>query len=112
MCGEKEEEVAQMQKMAREKTVTAVEVTTALPQAKHVAAEEERVLRMRYGARTSTAEPLARHGEGNPDLASELLLIEMQLLQQSRARMRMAQAKVVPISSRTKDKIIRALRRR
>ena len=99
-----------MQKMTREKTVTAVEVTTALPRARHVAAEEERVLRMRYGARTTKAEPLARHGEDNPDLASELLLIEMDLFRQMKARM--AQAKVVPIQSRTKDKIIRALRRR
>ena len=99
-----------MQKMTREKTVTAVEVTSALPRARQVAAEEERVLRMRYGARTGTAEPLARHGEDNEELASELLLIEMDLFRQMKARQ--ASAKVVPIASRTKDKIIRALRRR
>jgi hypothetical protein len=99
-----------MQKSTREKTVSAVEVATAMPNAKHLASEEEKVLRMRHGARTSTTAPLPRLGQDNPELASELLLIELDLFRQAKARM--ARSKVVPISSRTKDKIIRALRRR
>jgi hypothetical protein len=98
-----------MEKSIKERTISSVEVTSALPRARHVAGDEEKVLRMRYGARTQGAEALPRIGQGDPDLASELLLIEMDLLRQARARI---SNKVVPISSRTKDKIVRALRRK
>jgi hypothetical protein len=93
-----------------EKKAAVVEISTALPRAKYLGGEEEKVLRMRYGAQSTTTEPLPRFGEDDPDLASEMLLIEMDLFRQARERAN--RAKVVPISSKTKDKIVRALRRR
>jgi hypothetical protein len=76
--------------------------------------EEEKVLRMRYGVREpGLRQPLPRAAGGNVEVADELLFIEMQLLKASRARAgAQAMGREVPADSRSKEKIIRALRRK
>ena len=69
--------------------VTAEQVTTALGRTK-VTTEEEKALRMRYGARVETKAPLPTAFEENDELADELLLIEMQLLRALKARKALA----------------------
>lgn len=94
--------------------VEAREVGAALAKTKKVASEDEKVLRMRHGVGVAKDAPLARHGEGDQDLQDELLLMEMELLRAYRAHQKQqAQAqKVAPRQSRTKDKIVRALRKK
>jgi hypothetical protein len=53
---------------------------------------------------TATDEALPRHGEGNPDLQDELLLMEMTILRAFQAHQKMKQG--------TKAKIVNALRAR
>jgi hypothetical protein len=64
--------------------------------------------RSRPGAARATSvsseEMLPRHGEGNPDLQDELLMMEVSLLRAFQAHQRM--------KSTTKDKIVSALRSR
>jgi hypothetical protein len=86
-----------------------------------LSAEEERVVRMRRGAPADRNAPLPRAAQGNSELEDELLLIEMQLL---RSRMRAGKTQGLPVAprvaavtasrpeSRTKSKIVRALRRK
>jgi hypothetical protein len=90
--------------------VEAEAVRAALGWARTLSPEEERALRMRYGGRPETGAPLPSAAGGNPELEDELLLIEMQLTKAWRLRQqgRLPQ----PVASRTKDKIVRALRRR
>jgi len=64
---------------------------------------------MRYGAKVDLAAPLPRAAGDNAELADELLLIEMQLLKASRVRLG---GTALPTASRTKDKIVRALRKK
>ena len=90
-------------------TVEAVQVGEALAKSR-VASEEEKVLRMRYGARVATEAPLERHGEGNADLQDELFLMELQLLRAYR-QFQKQQQRITPQPSRTKEKIVRALRK-
>lgn len=92
--------------------VEAREVGAALAKAKTVASEDEKVLRMRYGATVQTEAPLARHGEGDQDLQDELLLMEMELLRAYRLHQKQMVQRVQPRQSRTKDKIVRALRKK
>ena len=67
---------------------------------------------MRYGAGVAKQEPLARHGEGAPELADELLVMEMELLRAWRQHQKQASQRPAPRLSRTKDKIVRALRKK
>ena len=92
--------------------VEAREVGAALAKAKTVASEDEKVLRMRYGATVQKEAPLARHGEGDQDLQDELLLMEMELLRAYRLHQKQMAQRVQPRQSRTKDKIVRALRKK
>lgn len=92
--------------------VEAREVGAALAKAKTVASEDEKVLRMRYGATVQKEAPLARHGEGDADLQDELLLMEMELLRAYRLHQKQMVQRVQPRQSRTKDKIVRALRKK
>lgn len=95
--------------------VEAREVGAALAKARSVASEDEKVLRMRYGASVPKDAPLARHGEKDQDLADELLLMEMELLRAYRAhqkQMAAAAQRAQARPSRTKDKIVRALRKK
>jgi hypothetical protein len=106
------------------------EVRSGLERAKKVGHEEEKALRMRYGASVGDrTAPLARAAGNNEALADELVLMEMQLLRAFRARGAMAKgaktngtatvtapvakaSNSVAAPSRAKDKIIRALRKK
>jgi hypothetical protein len=92
--------------------IGAKEVTQALSKARTLASEEEKVLRMRYGSKVAEKAPLARHGEGNPELQDELLLMEMELLRAFRMHQKQMAARAKPQQSRAKDKIVRALRKK
>jgi hypothetical protein len=67
--------------------------------------EEERALRMARGLGVRRDAPLARLAVEGTELADELLLLELQLARQARAR-------VPRTPSPAKSKIVRALRRR
>lgn len=103
--------------------VTAEEVRAALTRSKTLTSEEEKALRMRHGVKQEgLREPLPRADGGNAELADELLILEMQLLKAHRAQLERARAQrntaVVAArassteSSRAKDKIVRALRKK
>ena len=91
--------------------VEAKEVGSALSKARSLASEDEKVLRMRYGVPAQREALLPRHGEGDPDLRDELLVMEMELLRAWRLHQRQL-AQNSPRPSRTKDKIVRALRKK
>lgn len=88
--------------------MTAEEVTTAL-KGRVATQEEEKVLRMRHGARVETRAPLARAAGDNEELADELLLIEMQLFRAMKAK-RTGPVAVPSIRNAAKDKIVRSLK--
>jgi len=67
--------------------------------------EEERALRMARGVGVRPDAPLARLAADGTELADELLLLELQLARQARAR-------VPRMPSPAKSKIVRALRTR
>ncbi|GEL69651.1 hypothetical protein [Myxococcus virescens] len=114
-----------MERKVGSSTVTAKEVKAALEKARTLSAEEEKVLRMRHGAgASSTRAPLPRAAGNNQELGDELLLIEMQLMKAMRARAGgkpAATASSKPVAATrardaaanpTKDKIVRALRKK
>lgn len=89
--------------------------------AARLAVIEERALRMRHGAPVDLEAPLPRAAGTNAELADELTLIEMRLLSAMRAQgrvpgprreLRAVASAPVATSSRTKDKIVRALRKK
>ena len=88
--------------------VTAEAVTTAL-KGRVATQEEEKVLRMRYGAKVETRSPLARAAGDNEELADELLLIELQLFKAMKAK-RAGPVAVPSIRNAAKDKIVRSLK--
>jgi hypothetical protein len=92
--------------------VEAKEVKSALAKAKTIASEDEKILRMRYGATVQTDAPLARQAEGNTELQDELLLMEMELLRAFRQHQKEVAARTAARPSRTKEKIVRALRKK
>jgi len=67
--------------------------------------QEDRAVRMVHGLGVRADAPLARLAPEGTELADELLLLEVQLARQARAR-------VPRIPSPAKSKIVRALRRR
>ena len=80
---------------------------------------EERVVRMRHGATVDPKAPLPRAAGDNEELGDELLLIEMQLMRAYKARLAQQKGNQVPAttalsasSSPTKNKIVRALRKK
>ncbi len=86
--------------------------------AKALSAEEERVMRMRLGASPPRAAPLERTAAGLTDLEIEVYAAEIEAYMKWKAReeelglaagRRRAPA---PVPSRTKEKIIRALRKK
>ncbi|AEI62259.1 hypothetical protein [Corallococcus macrosporus] len=114
-----------MERKVGSSTVTAKEVKAALEKTRTLSAEEEKVLRMRHGAgASSTRAPLPRAAGDNQELGDELLLIEMQLMKAMRARAGgkpVATASSKPVAATrardaaanpTKDKIVRALRKK
>lgn len=84
--------------------------------------EEERVLRMRLGASPPRTAPLQRSVEDLSELEIELLSYEIEAFMKARARDEARQAagpvrapaaaRPTPMPSRTKEKIVRALRRK
>src|SRR4051794_18482 len=99
-------------------TVTAKQVSTGLSRTSEVTAEEERALRMRFGAKAEPRAPLPRKAEPNTEAADGLLLRERQLLRAYGAHLAaqgrpLTAAKPAPtVSNRSKDKIVRALRKK
>ena len=70
-----------------------------------LAPDEERAVRMLHGVSVRADAPLARIAPEGSELADELLLLELQLARQARAR-------VPRMPSPAKSKIVRALRGR
>lgn len=102
--------------------VTAEEVRESLPKAK-LSAEEEKVLRMRHGvAASDSSESLPAAAPAGSPVADELLLIEMELQRAQRRKPRTARThsrtaastlpKLDPTAQKTRDKILRALRKK
>lgn len=108
-----------MAAMETKKKSTAV-VTEATAQAalrrgpaRTLTAEEERVLRMRVGASPARTAPLERAAPERSDLEIELLSYEIEAYMKWRAReAERAPAAPAAMPSRTKEKIIRALRKK
>ncbi len=87
------------------KTVTREQVRSLLQTAAtRLSAEEERVLRARHSA-TLTREPLSQKGEGHAEAQAEMLAIEL-------AAFRERRTSTLARDSDTKDKIVRALRKK
>ncbi|MGC4001415.1 MAG: hypothetical protein QM767_29730 [Anaeromyxobacter sp.] len=110
--------------MQTKKTGTTAVVTEAAAQAalrrgpvRELAADEERVMRMRLGAALPRAAPLERAAPPRSDLEIELLSYEIEaFLRRREAQAEAAPAPVArraaPQPSRTKEKILRALRKK
>jgi hypothetical protein len=94
-------------------TITSTEVRALLSKAaKTLSAREEKALRMRHGAGVGLGEPLPRRGQEHPDARAELLALEIDLRNKQAARGQAGPtAAASPQPSRSKDKIVRALRR-
>jgi len=86
--------------------VTTEELRTELERDRALTPVEERALRMRRGVGVRPDAPLARIAPEGSELADELLVLELQLIRQARAR-----TAPRPVSP-TKSKIVRALRGR
>ena len=77
--------------------------------------EEEKVMRMRLGAAPSRSAPLERVAEPMSDAEIEVLAIEIEAYMKWRAReeeQASSRHPAPPAPSRTKEKIVRALRRK
>jgi hypothetical protein len=83
--------------------------------ARELEPEEEKVMRMRLGAALDRTVPLERVGQGDPDLVIELVAFEIEAfmkLREGRGRNVTRRAAPDPQPSRTKEKIVRALRKK
>jgi hypothetical protein len=85
--------------------VTTEELRKDLDRSRTLAPLEERAVRMLHGVVVRTDAPLARLAEEGTELGDELLLLEVQLLRQAKAR---APRRPSP----TKSKIVRTLRKK
>ncbi|AKJ01204.1 hypothetical protein ATI61_11489 [Archangium gephyra] len=105
-------------KVGSSTTVTSKEVKAALEKTQTLTSEEEKVLRLRHGAGApSKSAPLPRAAGNNEQLGDELLLIEMQLMKAMRERTGQTRSASKPKAAATgtnatKDKIVRALRKK
>ncbi|MCY1075199.1 hypothetical protein [Archangium lansingense] len=105
-------------KVGSSTTVTSKEVKAALEKTQTLTSEEEKVLRLRHGAGAgSKSAPLPRAAGNNQELGDELLLIEMQLMKAMRERTGQTKSASKPKAAATganatKDKIVRALRKK
>jgi hypothetical protein len=81
--------------------------------AKELSPEEDKVLRMRLGAAPARAAPLERAGQGLTDLEIELYAMEIEAYMKWKAREEAPAAPAAPRAqpSRTKERIVRALRK-
>lgn len=78
---------------------------------RELAPSEEKVMRMRLGASLPRTDALEWVGDGDGELAIELRALEIETYLKLRSR-RAVRLAPVPRASRSKEKIIRALRRR
>ena len=108
-----------MDPMQTKRTATAVATEPAAQAAlrrgatRELTPEEERVMRMRLGAVPPRAAPLERSAEARTDLEIELLAAEIEAHLRWREHQRQQAAHAVaPKASRSKEKIIRALRKK
>lgn len=95
--------------------VTAEEVKAALSRSRSVTSEEEKALRMRFGAKVDTRAPLGRAAESNEELHYEMLVMEMELRRAMKARIAAESPKAKVAAgprNAAKDKIVRALRKK
>ncbi len=74
--------------------------------------EEERVMRMRLGAAPARTAPLEMVAAGRTDLEIEILAAEIEAHLRWREHQAVAVRSTTPRPSRSKEKIIRALRRK
>jgi hypothetical protein len=83
---------------------------------RELAPDEERVMRMRLGAAPSRAAPLERAAPPRSDLEIELLAAEIEAhlrwKEHQATRPGARASRAAPQHSRTKDKIVRALRKK
>lgn len=96
-------------------TEGAVQAALRRAPARELAPEEEKVMRMRLGASPPKTAPLERVAAGHADLEIETRAMEIELYLRWKAHEeeRAATARApAPVPSRTKEKIIRALRRK
>ena len=81
--------------------------------ARELSPEEDRVMRMRLGATTPRAAPLERSFEGLSDLEIEIRAAEIEAWLRWKSHLaERAEPRPSPQPSRTKEKIVRALRRK
>jgi hypothetical protein len=81
--------------------------------ARELAADEEKALRMRLGASLPRKGEIEWMGTADEELAIDLHAIEIETYLKLRAHQtRRVAAAAAPTTSRTKDKIVRALRRK
>jgi hypothetical protein len=105
-----------MEPMETKKRATAIALEPAAQAAlragatRELAPDEERVLRMRLGAVPPEKAPLERAVSGRSDLEIELLAAEIEAHLRLREHRKALAAEAAP--SRSKEKIIRALRRK
>ena len=102
-----------MKKKNAEATVTESSVQAVLRRrgARELDADEEKVMRMRMGASLPRKGEIEWMGTANEELAIELRAIEIETYLKLRAH-QTHRVVTAPTTSRTKDKIVRALRRR
>ena len=104
-----------MKKKTAETTVTESSAQAVLRRrgARQLAADEEKVLRMRLGASLPRKGEIEWMGTADEELAIDLHAIEIETYLKLRAHQtRRVVTAAAPTTSRTKDKIVRALRRR
>lgn len=102
-------------KKTAEATVTESSAQAVLRRsgARQLAADEEKVLRMRLGASLPRKSEVEWMGTADEELAIELRALEIETYLKLRAHQtQRVVAAARPGSSRTKDKIVRALRRK
>ena len=93
--------------------VTVEQVKARLSYTHSLEPQEERALRMRLGVTLPLKAPLARAAPEGSELAEELLLMEMDLLNAHRSKTHPRASPVRNLmASPTKSKIVRALRKK
>jgi hypothetical protein len=93
-------------------TESAVQAALRRGPARELAAEEEKAMRMRLGAALPRSSPLERKVLAGSDAEIELLAFEIEAYLRMRERGLASRPRAVPRDSRTKEKIVRALRKK
>jgi hypothetical protein len=91
---------------------SAVQAALRRGPARDLAAEEEMAMRMRLGASLPRSAPLERKVLEGSDAELELLAFEIEAFLRMRERGLAARPRPTPRDSRTKEKIVRALRKK